>query len=128
MAKTRVVVTGASGHVAQRMMAPLRERFDLVLLDAVDRTRAGAPIPGVQVTDLTDPDREGYRRHFRGADAVIHCAFVRPPSGGSWKDTSDARFRTEYANVGMAYNVYRTALEEGVGRVVVCSSNHAADY
>jgi hypothetical protein len=28
----------------------------------------------------------------------------------------------------MAYNVYRTALEEGVQRVVVCSSNHAADY
>jgi hypothetical protein len=28
----------------------------------------------------------------------------------------------------MAYNVYRTALEEGVRRVVVASSNHAADY
>ena len=28
----------------------------------------------------------------------------------------------------MAYNVCRTALEAGVRRVVVCSSNHAADY
>jgi hypothetical protein len=28
----------------------------------------------------------------------------------------------------MAYNIYQTALEEGVRRVVVASSNHAADY
>ena len=28
----------------------------------------------------------------------------------------------------MAYNVYQTALEEDIGRVVVASSNHAADY
>ena len=28
----------------------------------------------------------------------------------------------------MAYNLYQTCLEEGVRRVVVCSSNHAADY
>jgi hypothetical protein len=30
--------------------------------------------------------------------------------------------------VALAYNVYRVALEEGVRRVVVASSNHAADY
>jgi hypothetical protein len=128
MARKRVVVTGAAGYVGQRMLPALHERFDLVLLDAVDKTRGGVAVPGVHVTDLTDPDRDRYRRHFLGADAVIHLAFTRPPAGGSWKDTSDARFRTEYANVGMAYNVYRTALEEGVRRVVVASSNHAADY
>lgn len=128
MARTRVVVTGAAGYIAQRMLSALRERFDLVMLDAIDKARSGQAVPGLHLVDLTTPDRDLYRRHFRGADAVIHCAFVRPESGGSWKDTSDARFRTEYANIGMAYNVYRTALEEGVRRVVVCSSNHAADY
>jgi hypothetical protein len=30
--------------------------------------------------------------------------------------------------VALCYNVCRVALEEGVRRVVVCSSNHAADY
>jgi NAD+ dependent glucose-6-phosphate dehydrogenase len=128
MAKKRVVVTGAAGYVAQRMMKALRERFDLVLLDATDKMRNGAVVPGLHVIDLTNPDRDRYREHFRGADAVIHCAFTRPPQNGGWKDTSDARFRTEYANIGMAYNVYRTALEEGVRRVLVCSSNHAGDY
>jgi uncharacterized protein YbjT (DUF2867 family) len=128
MARKRVVVTGAAGYVAQRMLAALDERFDLVLLDVTDRTGAGARVSGVHIADLTDPDRDRYRQHFHGADAVIHLAFVRPPGGGRWKDASDVRFRTEYANVGMAYNVYRTALEEGVRRVVVASSNHAADW
>lgn len=34
----------------------------------------------------------------------------------------------ENSNVQMAFNVYQTALEEGVHRVVVSSSNHAADF
>jgi hypothetical protein len=82
------------------------------------------------VADLTQSDRNAYREHFRGADAVIHCGFVRAPgmTADTWQDNSDAKFQAEHANVGMAYNVYRVALEEGVRRVVVCSSNHASDY
>jgi len=128
MAKKRVVLTGAAGYVAQRMLDALRVKFDVVLLDAVDKTRGGRAVPGLHVVDLTNEDRDRYRHLFRGADAVIHCAFTRPPHDGGWKDTSDVRFRAEYANIGMAYNVYRTALEEGVRRLLVCSSNHAADY
>jgi nucleoside-diphosphate-sugar epimerase len=80
--------------------------------------------------DLTNPNRDTYRRHFSGAEAVVHCAFVSAAGldAGSFLDNSEAKFRAEYANVGMAYHVYQTALEEGVGRVVVASSNHAADY
>src|SRR5207237_7189612 len=37
-------------------------------------------------------------------------------------------YRAEHDNVALAYNVYRTALEEGVRLVLVASSNHAADY
>ncbi|HTO11174.1 MAG TPA: NAD-dependent epimerase/dehydratase family protein [Candidatus Binatia bacterium] len=130
MAKRRVVLTGACGRVAQRMFKPLAERWDLVSIDVRDKGPDGAPVPSVIIADLTDPDRNAYRQHFRGADAVIHCGFVRAPGmdADSWQDNSDAKFKAEHANVGMAYNVYRVALEEGVRRVVVCSSNHAADY
>ena len=31
---------------------------------------------------------------------------------GDWQDNSEETFRTEHANVGMAYNVYKLALEE----------------
>ena len=35
---------------------------------------------------------------------------------------------SRYANIAMAHNVYQVAMEEGVKRVVVASSNHAADF
>jgi hypothetical protein len=130
MAKRRVVLTGAAGYVAQRMFPALTERWDVVSLDVRSTDRNGKPVPGLIVSDLTNPDRNAYRQHFRGADAVIHCGFVRAPgmTADTWQDNSDAKFQAEHANVALAYNVYRVALEEGVRRVVVCSSNHASDY
>src|SRR5882672_180126 len=130
MAKRRVVLTGAAGYVAQRMFKDLNQRWDLVPIDVRATTGAGESVPGLVVADLTRPDRNEYRRHFRGADAVIHCGYVRAPGldATTWQNNSDAKFWAEHQNVALAYNVYRTALEEGVRRVVVASSNHAADY
>lgn len=130
MVRRKVVLTGASGYIAQRMLAELEARYDLVLLDARPTTRNGKTVPGLRVVDLTHPNRDGYRRHFAGADAVVHCAFVSAPGldATTFLDNSESKFRPEYANVGMAYNVYRTALEESVRRVVVASSNRAADF
>ena len=130
MTKRRVVVTGAAGYVAQRMWKQLSDRWDLVPIDVRDTTRDGVKVPGMIVADLTRPDRNEYRQHFTGADAVIHCGFVSAPrlDATTWQNNSDAKFQAEHANVALAYNVYRTALEEGVRRVVACSSNHAADY
>jgi hypothetical protein len=130
MARRRVVLTGAAGYVAQRMFKALDERWDVVPIDIRNTDRQGKPVPRLIVSDLTNPDRNAYRQHFKGADAVIHCGFVRAPgmTADTWQDNSDAKFQAEHANVALAYNVYRTALEEGVRRVVVCSSNHASDY
>ncbi len=130
MAKRRVVLTGAAGYIAQRMLPELRDRWDVVPIDVTPTTRDGKAIPGVVVADLTSPERNAYRQHFRGADAVIHCAFVSAPGldATTWQNNSDAKFWAEHQNVALAYNVYRAALEERVRRVVVASSNHAADY
>ena len=142
-ARRRVVVTGAAGYIAGLMLPGLRRRYDLTLLDVRTEDRQGNRLDGVAAADLTVNDRHAYRAHFAGADAVVHAAFVRPPdpeeaptaasgpvSGvpGSSGSQNEARFRAELANVAMAYNVYQTAREEGVRRVVVISSNHAADY
>jgi NAD dependent epimerase/dehydratase family len=130
VAKRRVVITGASGYVAQRMIPELSERWDLVLIDVRPTTRDGKPVPGLIVADLTNPDRHAYREHFKDADAIIHCGFVSAPNldATTWQENGDAKFWAEHKNIALAYNVHRTALEEGVRRVVVCSSNHAADY
>ena len=128
--KRRVVLTGASGYIAQRMFAELDARWDLVPIDVRSTTRAGKAVPGLVVADLTRPDRDVYRQHFRGADTVIHCGYVSGQGldATTWQVNSDTKFWLEHQNVALAYNVYKTALEEGVRRVVVASSNHAADY
>lgn len=130
MARKRVVLTGAAGYVAQRMFRELSERWDLVPIDVRPTSRDGKPIPGLVLADLTNPDRDTYRHHFRGADAVIHCGYLSAPDldATTWQEVSDPKFWAEHQNVALAYNVYRTALEEGVRRVVAASSNHAADY
>ena len=123
MSKRKVLVTGAAGYIASLLLPALRERYELTLLD-VRTDRNGEEVPGVQLADLTDTNRDNYRQHFRGVDAVIHLGFVR----GTHEPEQDARFHAEYVNVQMAYNVYRVSWEERVHRVVVASSNHAADY
>jgi hypothetical protein len=119
--RRKVVVTGAAGLMASLVLPAFRERYDLTLLDIRTTDRDGSEVPGIQITDLLNRDRDTYRHHFRGADAVVHCGFVR-------SDDPAQRFWAEFANVEMAYNVYQTAWEEKVRRVVVTSSNHAADY
>ena len=130
MAKRRVVLTGASGYVAQRMFGALTERWDVVSLDVRSTDRNGKPVPGSScpISPIPIATRTG---STSGAPTPsIHCGFVRAPgmTADTWQDNSDAKFQAEHANVALAYNVYRVALEEGVRRVVVCSSNHASDY
>jgi nucleoside-diphosphate-sugar epimerase len=122
--RRKVVVTGAAGKIAGQVLPFVRERYDLTLLDIRTADGQGNEVEGVEIADLMNPDRDTYRQYFRGADAVAHFGFVRAQDPGR----SEQRFRAEFANIEMAYNVYQTAWEEGVRRVVVTSSNHAADY
>ena len=119
--RKKIVLTGASGTIAGLVLPALRERYDLLPLDIRGENRHGEKIPDIQIADLSADDRDAYRAHFAGADAIVHMAFVGSPN-------PQQGFKPELANVAMAYNVYQTALEENIGRVIVASSNHAADY
>jgi nucleoside-diphosphate-sugar epimerase len=121
-----VLVTGASGYIAAQVLPTLRERFDCRLIDARDTDRDGNRIEGIVVADLTQPDLDAYRKHFTGMDAVVHLAYVQP-AGGQAGGTPE-NYYVERTNVDMAFHVYQVALEEGVQRVVMASSNHAADW
>jgi len=121
MGKRKVVVTGAAGFITGQMLPALRTRYDLTLLDVRTTDGNGNEVEGIQIADLLDRDRDTYRHHFRGADAVVHAGFVRT-------DDPEQRFWAEHANVEMAYNVYQVSWEEKVRRVISISSNHAADY
>ncbi len=125
MGKLRVVVTGACGVIATRILPDPRQRYDLVLLDTRDTDRQGRPVADVIRVDLLDRDRTRYRGHFRDADAVLHCAFLQD---GDFDYYHPDRFWLEHDNVKLAYNVFMVCQEEHVRRAVVMSSNHATDY
>src|SRR5687767_2682323 len=114
-----VLVTGAAGYVASQMLPTFRERYDLRLLDVTQEGRAGR-VEDVTVHDLRDTDLEKHRPFFRGAHAVVHLAYNRARGFRGYQD--------ERINLDMAHHVYQLALEEGLERVVMASSNHAADW
>lgn len=126
MEKRKLLVTGASGYVASQMLPTLRERFDCVLVDVRDTDRDGNRIEGLRLADLTNPDLDANREFFRGMDAVVHLGYIHPPEGEGSRSVRS--YRTERRNVDMAFHVYQLSLEEGVRRVVMASSNHAADW
>ena len=122
MAAIRVLITGATGYIADQILPTFREMYDLVLLDVKRENRDGEAVEGVRLADLVDEDRSKYIHHFDGVDGVVHLGFKRPDAG------LIDQFFSERDNVTMAYNVLRCAYESGVSRVAMASSNHAADW
>ena len=119
--KKKIVLTGACGRISSLLLPALRERYDLVLLDVKTTDRDGNPVDGVRMADLCVTDRDKYREYFQGADAIVHNGFVGHAGSAN-------PFEAELCNVQMAYNIYQLAWEENVRRVVMTSSNHAADF
>ena len=121
MSKRKVVITGACGFIMTRVLPELRKKYDLTLLDIRNTNPEGHTVEGVILTDLLDRNRDRYRKHFQGADAVVHSGFVRTKglTGQYW---------AEIDGINMAHNVLQTCVEENVRRVVAISSNHAGDY
>jgi nucleoside-diphosphate-sugar epimerase len=117
----RVLVTGACGYIAAQLLPAFRGRYDLILLDTRP-DRDGRPVEGVIPVDLLNAEPAAIRPYFRSVHAVVHLAWNRP-SGDPQR-----AYVEERVNLDLAYQVYQLSLEEGVERVVVASSNHAADW
>jgi hypothetical protein len=122
MPDRKLLLTGASGYIASQLIPALREQYDLTLVDVKDVDWAGNPMTNLTIVDLSDLDLSKYARHFQGVDTVVHLGYQRR-RGIPLDD-----FYDEQVNVTMAYNVYRAAYDAGVKRVVIASSNHAADW
>ncbi|MFE5916231.1 NAD-dependent epimerase/dehydratase family protein [Streptomyces sp. NPDC056468] len=109
-----VLLTGAAGGLGTLMRDLLPAYgYELRLLDL--RPIEGEP--GAIVADLAD--REALREAVRGVDAIIHLAGI----------SLEAPFeKILRANIEGTYNLYEAAREEGVGRIVFASSNHAVGF
>ncbi|MEU5254871.1 NAD-dependent epimerase/dehydratase family protein [Streptomyces longwoodensis] len=109
-----VLLTGAAGGVGTLMRRLLPAYgYTLRPLDV----RPIEDEPDAVVADLSD--RDALREAVRGVDAIIHLAGI----------SLEAPFeKILRANIEGTYHLYEAAREEGVGRVVFASSNHAVGF
>ena len=109
-----VLLTGAAGGLGTLMRGLLPDYgYELRLLDV--RPIEGEP--DAIVADLVDKD--ALREAVRGVDAIIHLAGI----------SLEAPFeKILKANIEGTYHLYEAAREEGVGRIVFASSNHAVGF
>ena len=122
MPDRKVLLTGATGYVASQLLPTFREQYDMTLADVKGSDREGREVAKVSISDLSDSDLGAYAHLFQGQDAVVHLAYKRR------RGTPMDDFYDEQVNVAMAYNVFRSAYDAGAQRVVMASSNHAADW
>jgi nucleoside-diphosphate-sugar epimerase len=124
--RLRVLLTGATGYIASQLLPVFRQRYDVRLLDVRGTNAAGQAVESTHVANLLTDTDDALKPHFDRADAVVHLGYYRP--SGLGVTGAGKRYLDERPNVDMAERVYRFALDAGVNRVVVASSNHAADW
>ncbi len=121
-----MLLTGATGYIASQLLPVFRERYDLRLIDVRTTDASGQLVLGAQIVNLLEDADDTLRAHFEGVDAVVHLGYYRPAHLGV--TGAGKSYLDERPNVDMAERVYRHALDANVRRVVVASSNHAADW
>ena len=121
-----MLLTGATGYIASQLLPVLRERYELSLVDVRTTDATGQAVEGAQQADLLEDSDDALRAHFKGVDAVVHLGYYRPVHLGV--TGAGKSYLDERPNVDMAERVLRHALDADVKRVVVASSNHAADW
>jgi nucleoside-diphosphate-sugar epimerase len=107
----RIVVTGGSGKAGRWAVRALRGAGHDVL--NVDVAHDGSPHGQCVLADLTDLGQ--CHEVVAGADAVVHLAAIPAPEIKPAGET----FRN---NALSTYNVFASAVERGVGRIVWASS------
>lgn len=123
VSKKRVLLTGATGYIAGQLLPAFRERYDLRLIDVRTTNRDSRVVEGVEVVDLLNADQATLEPYFQGLDAVVHCAYSRPAGSDH-----QALYDGERLNIDMTQRVYQYALDLGIPRVVVASTNQAAKW
>ncbi len=113
----RVLLTGASGGVGRRLRKLMKGLYPTFRLS--DRVRPDDLQPDEEfvAADLTDLD--ALRHAVDGVDGIVHLGGYSVE--GSWDQILQA-------NIVGCYNLFETARQCGVRRVVFASSNHAAGF
>jgi uronate dehydrogenase len=116
-AVTRLLITGGAGNMG-RLLRPLLRRDDRVLRLA-DLTEVNDLAAGEEsmVADVTDP--AAVDKACQDVDTILHL-------GGLSTETAFDDILN--VNVVGTHNVLRAAVDAGVSRVILASSNHAVGF
>ena len=109
----RVVVVGATGNVGTSLLDALALDPEIEAVTGIARRVPELEFPKTEFV-AADIVRDDLEPHFRGADAVVHLAWLIQPA----RDV-DYLWRV---NVGGANRVFAAAAEAGVGALVYASS------
>ncbi|HEY6150772.1 MAG TPA: NAD-dependent epimerase/dehydratase family protein, partial [Gaiellaceae bacterium] len=109
----RVVVVGATGNVGTSLLEALVEEPAVESVLGLARRRPRLELPKVEWAQA-DVTRSDLVPHFRGADCVVHLAWLIQPS----RDLN----RVWLANVHGSSRVFRAVAEAGVPSLVYASS------
>ncbi len=123
----KILITGANGYVASRIIPHLEKKYELTLVDIEFNKKFNSKIIKMNLSDSSVEDIE---KIVKGHQSVIHLAYIRPDHERNSKNTNNElnSFDQENRNVIMANKIYKAALTQNIDRVVVASSNHAADW
>jgi nucleoside-diphosphate-sugar epimerase len=109
----KVVVTGATGNVGTSVLQRLAADELVESIVGIARRRPAAAFPKTTWV-AADVSRDDLTRHFAGADAVVHLAWLIQPS------RNQRVLRA--TNIDGSRRVFRAAAEAGVPRLVYASS------
>jgi UDP-glucose 4-epimerase len=109
----KLVITGATGNVGTSLLAALRDEPAVEEIVAIARRPAELQDPRVRFV-AADITRDDLVEHMRGADAVVHLAWLIQPS-------RDDRL-LHAVNVDGSRRVFQAAAEAAVGALVYASS------
>jgi uronate dehydrogenase len=114
---TRVLITGAAGHIGKVLRKGLAGRYQLLRVsDVVPIKDAGRGEEAV-VADVQD--FAATHASMKGIDCVVHLGAL--PVEHPWEQILPI-------NIAGTYNVFEAARQQGVKRIVFASSNHAIGY
>jgi nucleoside-diphosphate-sugar epimerase len=111
--RRRVLITGAGGRIGSSLAEHLRDRYDLRL--HYHRSMPDQP----PVSDIVRADISQYDQiapAMEGIDAVVHMA-GEPSTRGTWEEVHQR-------NVVGTYNVFESARQAGVRKIIFASTNH----
>lgn len=112
----KILITGAGGNVGRAILPLLRKQgHTLRLLDF--RPLDLPSEEGVEIVEGDLRDAQAVRRAVAGVDAVIHAAALHGIHLGKWtpQDFWDI-------NVSGTFHVFEAARQEGIQRIVLCST------